>query len=359
VTRARSAVVVLSLLVGADCGPGAQTEPISAGDPVVERLAGDRWLVRWDRMAPGSMAPVFYGSSPDAIDRSRPIAVMTGPELRLTRDTHGERPFFEIAPPGEPVRIASERLIPLDGTHNFRDFGGYATRDGRSVRWGMLYRSDDLAELNEADVATFRKLGIRWLCDFRTGPERSADVDRLPPSGGPVVENLTITAANLGDLRERVLSGADEDYAQLLREANREFVTNAADRFETLFDRLADPRNLPALIHCTAGKDRTGLAAALVLVSLGVPRETVYRDYLLTNHYAREHIERTLLLIRFASFFRTDPEQVRPLLDVRREYLEAAFTAIEAHYGSVERYLREALQVSDAERARLRASLLR
>jgi len=359
VTRARGFAAILSVLIAAACGPAHEPAPVPAGDPVVEREAEDRWLVRWDQLPRGARAPVYYGASPESIDRSRPVAEMTGPVLRLERDTQGERPFFEIAPAGGPRRIASERLIPLEGAHNFRDFGGYATRDGRSVRWGMLYRSDDLAELSASDLATFRKLGIRWLCDFRSESERATEVDRLPGSDAPVVENLAITAANLGDLRARILSGGDEDYAQLLMDANREFATRFAYRYQTLFDRLADPRNLPALIHCTAGKDRTGLGAALVLFALGVPRETIFRDYLLTNHYAHEHIERTLLFIRFASFFRTDPERVRPLLDVRREYLEAAFAAIEASYGSVERYLREGLHVSNAERARLRASLLR
>jgi protein-tyrosine phosphatase len=332
---------------------------LSANEPLVERMGPGRWLLRWDDVLLGSRAPVYYGSSPDAIDRSRPIAEMNGPELSVEYQTNGARPFFEIVPPGGPPRIASERLVRLEGAHNFRDLGGYATSDGRSVRWGMLYRSDDLADLNDADVATFRDLGIRWLCDFRSESERKADVDRLPTTGAPSVENLTIATGNLGSLRERILSGADEDYAQPLIEANREFATRFAHRYQTLFDRLANPQNLPALIHCTAGKDRTGLAAALVLIALGVPRETVFQDYLLTNYYAHEHIERTLLFIRFASFFRADPESVRPLLGVRREYLQAAFDAIRADYGSIERYLREGLDVSEAERAQLRASLLR
>ena len=80
----------------------------------------------------------------------------------------------------------------------------------------------------------------------------------------------------------------------MLITANREFATTFAHRYRAVFDRLADPENLPALIHCTAGKDRTGFGAALVLMALGVPRETAFEDYLLTNYYAREHIERTL-----------------------------------------------------------------
>jgi protein-tyrosine phosphatase len=107
-------------------------------------------------------------------------------------------------------------------------------------------------------------------------------------------------------------------------------------------------------VHCTAGKDRTGFAAAAVLRTLGVPLETVYEDFLLTNHYTAAEIERTLWIIRLVSLFRTDPEQVRPVLGVERAYLEAAFGAIDEQYGSFDTYRRDALGLDDAETAAFR-----
>src|SRR4029450_8662542 len=119
-------------------------------------------------------------------------------------------------------------------------------------------------------------------------------------------------------------------------------------------DRRERPSQLPALVHCTAGKDRTGFAAAVVLRTLGVPEETVYEDFMLTNTYTASQIERTLWIIRLVSLFRTDPEKVRPVLGAERAYLEAAFDEIRKDYGSFDEYRRKALGFDDAETAAFR-----
>jgi len=121
---------------------------------------------------------------------------------------------------------------------------------------------------------------------------------------------------------------------------------------------LGDPANLPTLFHCTAGKDRTGFAAALVLLALDVPREAAMRDYLLTNDFTRAKMQRLLWTIRFATLFRADPEDLRPLFEARESYLSTAFAAIDETVGGIDAYLRDALGVDDALRARLRANLL-
>ena len=142
-------------------------------------------------------------------------------------------------------------------------------------------------------------------------------------------------------------------------EANRAFVTNYAAQYTAMFERVADAANLPTLIHCTAGKDRAGFGAALLLLALGVPEATVFEDYLLTNYYTRDVTESTLTMIRLISLFRSHPDEVRPLFAARTEYLQAAFDAIDVKFGSVDAYLREGLGVTDAVRERLRATLLR
>jgi protein-tyrosine phosphatase len=121
---------------------------------------------------------------------------------------------------------------------------------------------------------------------------------------------------------------------------------------------LADPSNLPTLFHCTAGKDRAGYAAALVLLALEVPRETAMRDYLHTNQFSAAKTASLLRVIRIVSLFRTDPENVRPLFEARETYLGAAFDTIDSEYGGTDAYLRQALGVDDALRARLRSNLL-
>jgi protein-tyrosine phosphatase len=157
-------------------------------------------------------------------------------------------------------------------------------------------------------------------------------------------------------IRERALGGVD--FGAMLIEGNRAFATRFNPQYAAMFDRIAIPANLPTLVHCTGGKDRTGFAAAIVLRALGVPEETVFEDYLLTNVYTANEIERNLMLLRVYLFFRTKPEAIRPLLGVRRDYLEAAFDTIDERYGSLEAYLREGLGVSDEELAQMRAQLL-
>jgi protein-tyrosine phosphatase len=350
-------------LFAAACSSAPEPPPLSAAAPLVERIAADAVVIRWDAAQNGAAIPVYAGSSPESIDRSRPVAQMREPSLRIDGLSEGERPFFELAAPGRRPRIVAERLLPLEGSHNFRDLGGYESADGRFVRWGKLYRSDHLADLTDADLASLKRLRIRWLCDFRSAEERAEQPNRLPATDPPSVENLAIagTSMPVAEMKNRIMSGQldDIDFAGIMIESNRSFATTFAHRYRTLFERIADPANLPALIHCTAGKDRTGFGAALILTALGVPRETAFADYLLTNHYTHEHTERTLRFIRIASFFRSDPDLLRPLFGVRREYLQTAFDAIEEGHGSLDRYLSEALGVTDAERGRLRELLLR
>jgi protein-tyrosine phosphatase len=254
------------------------------------------------------------------------------------------------------------RHVPLEGAHNFRDVGGYQTEDGRRVRWGLFYRSDDLSALTDADLAQLHGLGLKLVCDFRSPEEKAEEPDRLPAERTPELVELPIFDESFSPVafREKITSGTlgDTDLRRMLVEGNRMFATRYAPQYAAMFERLTQPDQLPALVHCTAGKDRTGFAAAVLLRTLGVPLETVYEDFLLTNHYTAREIERTLWMIRLVSMFRTDPEQVRPVLGVERAYLEAAFGAVDERYGSFDAYRRDALGLDDAETAAFRGLAL-
>jgi protein-tyrosine phosphatase len=261
---------------------------------------------------------------------------------------------------GMPEHV-KRRHLQLEGAPNFRDLGGYATEDGHHVRWGLLFRSGDLSELSGADLERMRALGLRLVCDFRGADERAAAPDRLPTVDPPAVAELEISDPSFSakGLRESIASGdASLDLRAVLIEANRLFATRFAPQYAAMFDRITRPENLPALLHCTAGKDRTGFASALVLRALGVPMETALEDFLLTNHYTAAKIERTLLVIRFASLLRADPERIRPALGVEPAYLEAAFGEIAAGWGSFDAYRRDALGLDDARLAAFRALAL-
>ncbi len=255
-----------------------------------------------------------------------------------------------------------QRHIPLQGAENFRDLGGYATRDGRTVRFGLLFRSDDLSGLTDDDLETLGHLHLRTIFNLRSDREGGARAYRLPGASPPRVVHLPVDVEPLfpGLLRRLILRGdvGPFEFSRRHIEANVAYVLDFRDEFGALLRTLAEPGTLPALVHCTKGKDRTGFAAALVLFALGVPRDTVFEDYLLTNRYTAASRRRTVRLVRLASLFRVGEEEIRPLVEARPEYLQAALETIDEHYGSVEAYLREGLGLGDARLERLRAAVL-
>ncbi|MBM4383220.1 MAG: tyrosine-protein phosphatase [Deltaproteobacteria bacterium] len=262
---------------------------------------------------------------------------------------------------GMPDHV-KKRHVALEGAANFRDLGGYATNDGRTVKWGQLFRSDNLAHLTDSDLEKVSALGINLVCDFRSAPEKAEEPDRLPANDPPAVAELEIGVDGfmVNDLRERIMSGDIEglDLREMLIEGNRQFATKQAPTYAAMFERITKPENLPALVHCTAGKDRAGFAAAAILSVLGVPRETVMADFLLTNHYTAAATDRRLLMIELFSFTRADSDALRPLFGVEPAYLEAAFAEIEKSYGDFDTYRRDGLGLDDAEVEAFRALAL-
>jgi protein-tyrosine phosphatase len=171
--------------------------------------------------------------------------------------------------------VTVERIIELEGAVNFRDLGGYATVDGQRTRWRVLFRADGLSELTEADLAVMRQLGIRTVIDLRTGHELEQsrfDVEAHPVEFHhfPFIKSLS----NAEDF-ERAPGFLGTQYQQMLEDA--------APQIVGALSALAAPDARPAVFHCTAGKDRTGLLSALVLSLLGVPEDTVVADYALSG----------------------------------------------------------------------------
>lgn len=253
---------------------------------------------------------------------------------------------------GMPDHV-QRRHVALDGAANFRDLGGYSTSDGRRVRWGQLFRADALGDLSDDDLETVAGLGIKLICDFRSPLEVEEAPDRLPATNPPELLALPILDEGTfqDELRERITSGNLEgyDWENMLVDANRSFVTDYPHRYAQMFDRITQPASLPALIHCTGGKDRAGFGSAMILRTLGVSQETVIDDFLLTNHYTAARIRQIMWIVRLTSFFQTDPELLRPVLGVERRYIEAAFDQIEQSHGSFENFRRDALGMSEAD----------
>ncbi|TDH64168.1 tyrosine-protein phosphatase [Dankookia rubra] len=180
--------------------------------------------------------------------------------------------------------------VPLEGASNLRDLGGWPVADGRRVRRGLIFRSATLANLTESDQARVASLGIRTVCDLRGVNEAALRPSRLPPSAERV--HLPIEPSVGASLRDLMLrkESTGEDVVSLLRRAYIDYLARFIAVYRGLFGLLLEPRRQAVLFHCSAGKDRTGVGAALVLTALGATRETVVADYRATDRiWRRDH----------------------------------------------------------------------
>ncbi|MEU9042585.1 MULTISPECIES: tyrosine-protein phosphatase [unclassified Kitasatospora] len=262
------------------------------------------------------------------------------------------------------------RSLGLRGAVNARDLGGYRTADGRTLRCGVALRSDGLNHVTAEDLGPLGALGLRRVVDLRSMDEiRDAGQDRLP--GGVMLHQLPLLAkdfdiylmirgalADPSPQRQRALLGEGRASATMAG-LYRWFVTNpvARERFAALLRLLAAPDGPPLLFHCSAGKDRTGWAAALLLTALGVDRETVVADYLLTNERSAAVVDRVLDDFAARGLMR-EPELLLPVFRADRAYLDAAFAEVEAGWGGFDPFWREGLGLDDDVLAGLRVNLL-
>ena len=240
------------------------------------------------------------------------------------------------------------RLLPMDGAFNTRELGGYKTTDGKSVKWGMLFRSDKLSDISENDQLYLQSLGIKRIVDFRSEGEKTEDPDIIPEGINYIETPINVDGAMRSKI-EAVLKGeTNKEVKSFLVDANKEFVTNYTSVYEDFLRGLIDEDG-PTLFHCTAGKDRAGFAAAITLIALGVSKEDVIEDYMKTNIFTKDKIDEMIDKIKLMSLYQADAEILRPLIGVERIYIETAFKTAEEKYGSLENFIREGLNISDEE----------
>lgn len=230
------------------------------------------------------------------------------------------------------------RVFRLQGATNFRDLGGYPGHGGRPLRWRRLFRSDHLGALSAEDRAALAGLGLQRVLDFRGVAERAAHPNLL---AGVSEHSLAIEPTVVQRMDSLAAAGqrlSGEVVTGLMKDLYRGLVNDHAQRFAELFEHLLQS-DAPLVFHCTAGKDRTGFAAALVLLALGVPRDVVLQDYLLTNqHFRHPPMPAT----------NTPPEALAVLWRVQEGFLEAALQAVAQDHGGIDRYLHQRLGLSEA-----------
>lgn len=246
--------------------------------------------------------------------------------------------------------VSVPRHLALAGACNFRDLGGYPGAEGRPIRWRQLFRSNHLGLLTEADIAQIRALGVKTAFDLRGVTER---LPTLCCVDDIAVHSLPIEPAIYSALTTHVASGkplTTADAAEMMRDSYRDYVRHNTPAFRQLMTHLLED-HAPLVIHCTAGKDRTGFACAMVLSALGVADEIVLADYLLTNEFYRLDpvTDKSIPL----------PDDIKAVLvSVDASFLDAAFAAVREDFGDLEGYLTDGLGVGPHERRALQARYL-
>jgi protein-tyrosine phosphatase len=250
--------------------------------------------------------------------------------------------------------------LDFEGPSNFRDLGGYPTADGRRLKRGLLFRSDHLGHLTDVDQELIADLGIKTVVDLRRQRERDEILDRIDD---PEITQIWLPVASEGsdvqDMRRGLEAGliSPARAHQYLVDANREFVRIFGHVFQAFLHLLLEEESYPLVFHCTAGKDRAGFAAALSLISVGASLETVFHDYLATNHCTANYVNGILDGLNDTRAMKADPEAVRTLMQVQPAFLGAALDAMAEDFGDVDSYLEQALTFDAAKRERLRSIL--
>lgn len=259
---------------------------------------------------------------------------------------------------GEHVDLAPtiDASVGLRHAPNFRDLGGLVTVDGRSIAPGRLFRSGVFDQLDDIDRSHLRAIGLQVAIDLRSSDERAARVNAFPDGVDELVRPVTDVSAHPQTIADRIARGDTDGLgAEMLISGNRHFVEDQAPRFGEVVRTMLDPENHAVVVHCTAGKDRTGFAVACALWTLGVDGDTVTADYLRTNSIMHDHHERTLAEVASRGI---DTTKLEEMLVVRAEYLDAAVDAARARYGSIDGFVRAGLGIGDAERDAARSRLL-
>jgi protein-tyrosine phosphatase len=312
------------------------------------RTGKDSIKLTWDIKNKKSEVSIFMGENPNAIDRRQPAASVTGKsEVTISGLDPDRRYYFEVVPSEGPNTIISERRVQLEGGVNFRDLGGYLAADGRRIRWGQIFRSDNLGRLTDRDVFFLQKMGIRLVCDFRTPAEIKKLPDRYPAGG-------------LGQTLELPIRHGESDPANTfdrIKNGDIDWMTeeNFASLWATFFNNLADRSHRPLVFHCTGGKDRAGVAAALILLALDVPAETVIRDHGLSNLYIAAVLESIYDRIRTMGI---NPDEISAYFTAPQNAILAVLKHIDQAYGSATNYLISRAGVDEKLLIRLKDDLL-
>ena len=330
----------------------------------VDRDSG-HYVLNWDSETPVAVTAQGERSENSIMISNKLNNGVTS--LQWNAPTQNRYTFTFNGQNGEKTVVRS-RVLNLNGGRNFRDLGGYRTSDGRQVKWGKLYRSGALHNLDNADYAMLKELDIKTVVDFRGNGERKNELTQWQAGD---INHMTWDYQLEFDtsvFKQMFAEGraTEKDMEQVMAGMYPELLNQQKKHYQDMFAELASDDE-PLLFHCTAGKDRTGVAAALILYALGVNRDVIMQDYVLSEQILRpedlmnghdkndgSHKQNPTM----AMLAKLPKEAIGALMGTRESYLNAAFAEMEAQSGSIDNFIKEELKVSDADIAQLKALYL-
>ncbi len=282
---------------------------------------------------------LYAGDEVKSIDHNNPVLEGEGSGRYSVPVSATRRNYFQLVTT-DGKAILAERHLPMNGGFNFRDLGGIKNKDGRFTKWGKIFRADDLHSLTDNDLDYLSTIPLITIVDFRSEEEIRQAPDRVPSS---VREDhaYSITPGNLTASATDLSSLSNLNLDSVMISINKLLVTDssAIARYKDFFGLLQNKDSIPLLFHCTAGKDRTGMGAALILYALNVDDNRIIEDYLLSNTYLKD---------KYAAYINQYPS-LEPLFGVKPAYLQAGIDQIRETYGSIDDYLQNTLQVDLAK----------
>lgn len=311
-------------------------------------------LVEWEVEGAPVAVDVAVGSTPDHVDHRHESTVAAGETTARISGLDAGRHFVSVAPHGRgPALVAADRRVPFEGATNFRDLGGYRTRSGGRTRWGLVFRADSLHGLTEEDLELYAQLGLRAVFDLRSDIEREERPNPMPSRA------FTVISRSPDEQGVKVPTDSWStavDGEQILHELYVRLIEHAAPRIGSLYTELARPDGLPAVFHCHAGKDRTGIVAALLLELVGVDRDAVLDDYELTARFRlRAHQEGTYRRLLDSGI---SAEAAAGVLAAPRWAMATALEDLDRRFGGIEPYLAGPAGMSPADVEVLRDRLV-
>jgi protein-tyrosine phosphatase len=324
---------------------------------VVTRQPNNVLLIQWQW--PAQTVHIYAGLSPESIERKTAVAIIHNQQQATIASLDPtKRYYFALVFSDGRSLITAERTLPFKNAPNFRDIGGYQTEDGRTTRWGQLYRSGDLHRLTEQDQAYLAQLGLNLVCDLRTLNTIQQRPDLLPLLDYfhiPVHSSdrwLTLRVLfTIFFRRSRLTNLMVEGYTRITIDENTAV-------FHYIYQRLADPQKLPALIHCGLGKDRAGITIALLLHLLGVPEHTILADYSLSNAHTPHFTRAVEAEIKPLLKFGVKAHELAPIFLADPQTLQHTFDYIRQKYGSVLAYLQTAVGLTAETIEKIKTNLL-